>query len=599
MPSAVIKEIGGNRTAVIDPRREYLTGGVLSAVGNGARTLSSEVDDVMREVSPKVYEQMLTDPEIAKCINILKISTLGDGVTLVPAIPEAETGHDEAVIIADFCETAIKGLENPLRDTLEQMMDAMIYGHKIAEITYKNTAINGYIGDFLVPDKIKVKARDVAKFVVDNKMNIIGLVGRIDQGNYKDNLFPTPTPDGTPESLIPKNQKGSVLRLVGSQTGTGGEPLKITVGNDGRALINGRPVLPREKFLVLTMRGRDEDPRGTSILRPAFNSWHLKTQIWPEYLRYLLMCAIPLLVGYTPDDNAGGGQKELLRGTDGNPVRDSEGRFVEANPVEALRDALLQARNATTLALKGGSKVQEIGAQGAGTPFFKAIEIFDRQMEAGVLLQTLASSEGIHQNRAAAQTHMTILDQLVWWLKGVVADMLVSDLLRPLIRYNFGDDALELVPQVSLGDTERRDFATDSAAVAVLYKAGYLQPDQLKQTDAMLGLAIRRTVDPLLLIQQLQAAGVPITAVPPPPTHEAQVQAGPGGGSTPVPITPSAAAIAGGRTDSTQALGTTARTVSKKPSKFPATGRIKSRINKAPANAENPATINVTPQKAA
>ena len=593
MSVAFIKEVGGKRTAVVDPRREYLTGGVLSAVGQGARTLSSEVDDITREVSPRVYEQMLTDPEIAKTVNILKISVLGDGVTLVPAIPESEEGHEEALLVSAFCESAIKGLERPLRDTLEQMMEAIVYGHKIAEIVYKTDTIRGWKGEYMLPDKIKVKPRNVANFVVDNKMNVIGIVGKLaDQQGTSATPFPTATPGGTPEGLLPKEQR---LKLVGSDADAAA-PLKIGQDAEGRATINGRPILPIEKFMVLTIRGKDEDPRGQSMLRPAFNAWHLKTQVWPEYLRYLLMCAIPLLVGYTPEDE----KKEIKRDSTGAPITDAEGRFIEANPVEALRDALLQARNATTLALKGGSKVQEIGAQGAGTPFTKAIEILDRQMEAGILLQTLAVSEGIHQNRSAAEAHMSILDMLVWWLKGVVADMLVADLLRPLVRFNFGDDALELVPMVSLGDTERRDFATDSIAISTLYKAGYLQPDQLKQTDAMLGLAVRRTVDPLLLVQQLQAAGVPIVAVPPPPEQQATVQAGPGGGNTPVPITPSGGNVPSGtRADSTQPLGTQARTAAKTGrspvARFPAAGRIKSRLNKAPSNSTVPDTVNKRP----
>ena len=479
MPVKQLTVIGGdNRTAQVDARTEYLAGGVLSPVGSGSsqglRTLRDSADDLMNELSPRIYEQMMQDPEIAKIINILKISVLSSGYEILPAIkkpnPKKATKaeldkYDRAETIAKFCKYAISNLSKPFIDTLEQMLDAFIYGHKIAEITYDTgkVAIEGLTGEMLILKTIKVKARGVVRFVVDNSMNVIGYL---------------PAKNATDFTKLEKDKRVQKDKSI-----------RVTASPEGDALIMGQPILPLEKFMCLTIRSKDGDPRGTSMLRPAFNAWQLKTQLFPEYLRYLLMCAIPLLVGYTPENVTG--KPELQRGTDGEYLRDSEGRFVEANPVAALRDALVQARNATTLALKGGSKIQEIGAQGAGTPFYKAIEVFDSQMEKGILLQTLATSEGIHQNRAASQTAMTVLEELVYRLKGVVVSMLKADLLRPLVQFNFGDDSLELIPEFHLGDTERANFSIDGQTVATLYGAGYLDDDQKRYTDAMLGLPVR------------------------------------------------------------------------------------------------------------
>lgn len=565
---AKTKRIKGEKTIAVDPRKEYVAGGRFTTYQNSQNILSPfDNDGFVKQHSAKTYEQMMTDPKIAKAINLLKISTLGDGVDLLPSLPESDKDYAIANEVAKFCEKALKNLDTPIRYTLEQMLDALIFGHKIAEVTYSTGKVKGFRGEFLLPQKIKVKKLDSVRFVVDDKGNVLGF-----------------SPSNIAKDLEDEGRKLDA---------------KLSRGFDGEAMLNGRPILPREKFLVLSFRGRDNDPRGHSILNPAFNAWHLKTQVWPEYLRYLLLCAIPLLVGYTPENDTG--IKEIMCGSDGQPIRDPQtGAFVEVNPVEALRDALLNARNAEVLAVKGGSRVQEIGAQGAGTPFFKAIELLDAQMDTAVLLQTLATSEGVHQSRAASTMHMSVLDQLVWWLKGIVVDMLTADLLRPLVRYNFGDDALEYTPKPSLGDTERREFATDANAVATLYKAGYLQPEQLKQTDAMLGLALRQSTDPLVLIQQLQAAGIPIAAVPPPPQQVAQVQAGPGGGVTPVPAQPSGAAlpvgapVAGGPISPAPAAGgaqapnqQTAQP-SQQPAteaKLPAVGRLKANINASPQNA--------------
>lgn len=548
MPATVKTALVEEGTVKVDPRKEYLAGGDFYTYGGGLRTLASSEDEVTKYHSIRAYEQMVTDPKVSKTLNILKISTLGDGVELMPAVPETAENYDDALAISVFCDKALRGLETPLRYTLEQLMDALIYGHKIAEITYKTTTVDGFNGTFLVPDKIKVKAHGVVKFVMDDKKNVVGLTAKALAGTKNTN----------PEAPL---QKG----------------YKIIKGKGGEPLVNGQPILPRSKFMVLTFRGKDNDPRGSSILMPAFQMWHLKTSIWQEYLHFLLLCSIPLLVGFTPEETL---VKEILRNPDGTPARDPDtGLYREVNPVEALRDAMLHARNAEVLAVKGGTKIEEIGAQGAGTPFFKAIELFDSQIESAILLQTLATSEGIHQSRAASIMHMSVLDQLVWWLKGIVVDMLVADLLRQIVRFNFGDDALELTPKATLGDTERREFATDAVPVADLYKAGYLQPEQLKRLDAMLGLPIRETVDPLQSIQQLQAAGVKITAVPPPPDLAAEVQAGPGGGSKGVPVSSAA----------------TLPTTGRGGIKFPASGRVKAKINKSPRNAGFPDKVNVKP----
>lgn len=546
---AEIKEFKGTKTVAVDPRKQYVAGGHLYAVSGGTRTLSGMPDDITDAHSAKTYAQMYkSDPKVSKAINFLKIAVLSENIEIRPCLSEKDPDYNVAEAVALFCRNAIKSLDVPLKYTLEQMLDALVYGHKIAEVTYKISKVNGFNGTFLIPDVIKVKQLDVVQFVVDDKMNIIGFAIRDLSRGAKD-------------------------------------AIKISRGKSNEALINGKVILPREKFLVLTIRGENADPRGHSILASSVGAWHLKVQTWPEYLRYLLLCAIPLLVGTTPENDVG--IKEILRGSDGQPIKDPvTGSFIEANPVEALRDAMLQARNGEVLAAKGGTKISEIGAQGAGTPFFKAIELFDSQMETGILLQTLATSEGVHQSRAASTMHMTVLDQLVYWFKGVVVDMLLADLLRPTVRYNLGDDALEYMPKLSLGDTERREFATDSLAIASLAKAGYFTPEQYRQTDEILGFEPRETARPEQLIQQLQAAGVPIVAVPPPPEIAATVQAGPVGGTIPVPIIAPKTTEGGSKTGDVpsviaqKAIGAGASV------KFPAIGRIKGKINRSPKNAQ-------------
>lgn len=459
----------------VDPTKEFLVGGILSRnLGvktgvNGASTLSSTPDDLMAEFGYQIYNQMARDPKIAKCVKLLKISILGEGVNFIPNKSDNDPEYENAKMISDFCTYAVKGMKKPLKVVLEQMLDAIKYGHKIAEVVYKTEYIEEFKGTFLTLDSIKPKPIGLARFVVDDSFNILGIIGT---NKIKNNTSTSEKDYLRIEQVSNKNIKNKNGEI-------------FIKAQDGEEYV----FMNTDKFMVLSVDTEDEDPRGRSMLRSAFNFWHLKQQVIPEYLRYLLTCSIPLLIGYTPAEE--GQQPPVVRDSAGEIVRDSAGRPVVMNREAALREALMQARNATTLALKGGSKVQEIGANGSGIPFYKAIEVFDSQIEMSIILQTLATSESRFNTRAASETHMTVLDQLVASLKESVADMLTYYLLRPLITFNFGKNYLKYMPVVGLGDSERRNFVSDAQAIASLYAAGYLSEDQKRACDQMLQLPVR------------------------------------------------------------------------------------------------------------
>jgi hypothetical protein len=75
--------------------------------------------------------------------------------------------------------------------------------------------------------------------------------------------------------------------------------------------------------------------------------------------------------------------------------------------------------------------------------------------------------------------------------------MLKRDVLRPWVRWNWGDAAIPLTPIPSLGTTERRDVPALMNAVAALQRAGYPHPSQYQAIDELLGLPARDlTVEP-------------------------------------------------------------------------------------------------------
>lgn len=434
------------------PTQEYVTrGGYSTAItGETAKVLSYRIDEIMRQLGgTKTYDRMLTDPEITKCFTVIKVSTLSDGITFNPAVSEQDSRYAKAKEYSDYCVRACSNPITPLRDTMEQMMDALVYGHKIAEITYE-LKIDGPDAGFYHVKYIKVKPQKSVAFVVDRFMNVLGFKAAAE-----------------------------------------------TSGPDGKFKI-----IPRDKFMVMTFRAKDDDPRGTSILRSCYNAWHLKMLMWPEYLRWLMQCAIPGIIGITSETND---QKNYVMNADGTVATDASGNQIAIPSTSQLADALAQMRNATVAAVPFGTTIEQINNNVSSEPFKTARDVLNEEMEMALLLQVLATSDSAHNTRAASETHMTVQDTLVYFIKGILADVIQRDIVKNLVFYRYGAEALDLLPKVSLGDTERRDWAIDGVAAGTMYKDGLLKDSQLPGIYRQLSLEQPAPGDKGLNLAQIAA----------------------------------------------------------------------------------------------
>jgi hypothetical protein len=451
-------------------RQEYVAGGVGGAgqwFTNLARTLPFAVDDVTADFGDDLYERMLLDPQLAALVTILKSAILEEGLDLAPAVDDADQdGYAQAVAICEAATAMLSNLAQPLDEALWDLLDCVALGNRVAELVYDYDRT--YAGTTqLALIAVHPKPRRVLSFVVDAYYHILGFL-----------------------ALIPGQ----------------GSPVLQSLVLDPAHQPN---LLPREKFAVLSFRTRNSDPRGTSILRPAYNVWQLKQQALMEHLKYLAQFASPSLIGFTPPD------AELLTQTDalGNPQYDASGTLLPAQtPEQAMQAALAQFKNGTAAAFRGDAKVQLIQSQGEGHAFLAAFDYYDKQMTKAVLAQTLATEEGQHQARAAAQTHQDILDTIIRQAKRAVERTLVRDILRPWVRYNYGDAALPLLPRATLGTTEQQDIAVMRTSVAALVQAGYdISPSQYPDLDQQLDLPARSADDQA----RLEAEAVAPPPVPP------------------------------------------------------------------------------------
>lgn len=452
-------------------KNEYVSGGFYNSDLN--RILNNHSDALTRAFGDKIIAKMLRDPEVKKCETVLKISVLNDGVTIFPAVSkpaalkpasENETLEEKrerlarekeikryelAEQYASFATRALKNIDGSFISVLEAMLDAIVYGNKVAEQTYEEKYDSDFGKTVFTLSSIRVKARDNIQFVVDKYNKVLGIYAT------------------------------------------------IKIGNSTKQVI-----LPREKFLILTFRGKDGDPRGTSILEAVYNAWNLKMQLWPEYLRWLLQCALPSVVGIASDKT----DASVLRDAQGNIIRDENNNPLYESEVGKLLSALVQLRNSTAIAVPHGAEVKAISNQVSGDPFKGMRDALNEEIEMGMILQTLATSEGRNMSRAASQTHMSVLDLFVFFIKNLVIEMISNDILKPLMKLNFPDFDMSLLPKVSMGDTERRDWAKDAIAIATLYKSGFIGDSQKVGYDKILSAPERDIESDRLNAQQTQAS---------------------------------------------------------------------------------------------
>ena len=418
-------------------RREYVAGGGWAWYGQVARTLPNAIDDVTTDFGDDLYDRMLFDPQISAVNTVWKASILESGLNLTSAIrSRSDVDYDLASEIADEAAHMIQEFDGTLDDVLWNMLDCVAFGNKVAEQTYRMQGARKDGRKILVLDKLKVRPRRSTVFAVDIYLNMVGLLIRV-------------PPNASPWS--------STMMF-----GPDDEPFNL---------------LPPHKFVILNNKPKDNDPRGTSILRPAYSAWWRKQQIVPEYLRYLSQFAGPSLIGYV--------------GPDASPQPDPSNPGTVITAEQIMLGALQALRNGTAAAFPFGAKVDPLIMQGDGAAFLRAIDHCDQQITKAVLTQELATEEGKHMARAAAEVHQDVLDTLIRQGKLAFGTQIRNQLLKRWVSYNWGDKAAHLAPKVGLGKIVLRDSPALWGSAAQLMGQGYLAPSQMQQLDEQIGLPVR------------------------------------------------------------------------------------------------------------
>ena len=419
----------------VDILKEYVAGGPnVSVWQNLRKSLPKYVDDITQDFGTEVYQKMLRDPVINACIDSIKLQVLSNQIRFEPNAAAPGRGEDpspefvKASQIADFVASNIDQLEDSIYLVLEEMLDSIAQGNSVAEQNYELKDGSILLGS------LRVKDRSNYAFVVDEFNRHIGFLYR---------------------------EPGSANQIHSRQLSSD-EALKI---------------LPREKFFALSYSRRGGDPRGTSILRPAYNAWYLKQAIWPEYLKYISQFANPSLIGKVAEN--------------AKAEKNDAGEMLPAT--EALVSALENLfQGGTVVGLPHGTEVDPIEVQGDGEAFVTGIDMLNREMVLAILGNVRATLESKHGSRADSETAKDILDNsvlaIVRWLELEIR----SQIVRPLVVYNFGQlEADQFCPIVNIASTPNEDLPKVWDSLSRLFASGYIHSSQLPELDSKYGLPER------------------------------------------------------------------------------------------------------------
>lgn len=429
-------------------RYEYTSGHKGIFYSQYIKALSSAIDDLTQTLGDDIYERMLTDSQVNSCLRVWKVGVLGEEGTVKSAIlDEKHPKYEQAQKVTSFVEWVLKQMEIPLSIVLYEMLDGFVFGHKIAEIIYQ-------VADYVeydteggtsksskrwVWESIRTKPRGSTAFLVDAYMHVLGILAQV---------------PGLPYPIV----SGQLV-------------------SDPSTIPN---LLPKNKFMIFTYDPKDGDPRGRSGARCVYIPWWGKMMTVGEANKYVATYAVPSLIANAPANS----QVKQVLDVNGAPT----GTFV--TPETDIANTLSQIRNNSVVVVAADVKVTPVpvAPASATSVFLQFFDYYNKEIAKGLLAQTLATEEGEHMARAAAETHKDVMELAFMYPKSLV-QVMVKSAFRTLVRFNFGDEAArDLTPDYVLTAVNRGDWQMWSGIAVQMFETGYLTYEQKQWLDRKLGL---------------------------------------------------------------------------------------------------------------
>ncbi len=430
--------LGGARPKA-DARDDYLAGGSVGFPLTGQVELSRACDDISRDLGFEVYDAMMQDPTCASAVFVVVSAALGGKFSVVPRYdvdpgesleglaPQERLDIENAAWASSFLERQFLRQRKPFKSTaFEMLYDGLAHGTKLAEIVLEEGT--GDDAGLACLKRLRVKRHKAWAYVVDPYGDVVAIRGTTEGGNIVD--------------------------------------------------------LPPQKFMTFVWMPHDDDPRGRSLLRPAYNGWNLKLNSWKKLYTYLDRFGNPITVGTVAPDAPDEAEVNSSGVETGNTV----------TATQAMGSQLNRLEGGSWIALRAGATVNIYGPAGNGEAFLSAIQMFKREILEGILMTARATLEAEHGSKADSQEAGHVVAHLIAMVRETYEATLDRDLCHFLLEINRGKEfADRYCPHSSFGAVSDEDVA---AVMAGFVAAGWvLDPGHFPHVDARFNLVPRKLKD--------------------------------------------------------------------------------------------------------
>ena len=355
-------------------------------------------------VSHQVRTAMMNHHKVYQAVNNLINGIVGEGGRTIPCI--SPYGPDKAdfkmaLKVAQFCDRAIRQMQGAHWISAKQLCHCTIEGNKIAPIDFREQT-RGRDKGKLVLDRLNVWDNEAYEFSVDEYGDFVSVYVN---------------------STDPKVQ---------------------------------RTEYPRSKFIHLAWRPNNNDPYGTQILAPAYNPFYKDVQIDSEEMAYVSQFGRPSVIIFAspPPDYLQGAEQKLqpLYSASGEPIMEfnEETQEMEQRLGTELEQNALSFTSfgaGSIWSMEAGSLVQVVEARNGGADMYRFMREQDGRSITGVILGTHQATDS-ERNMSTNNSEVGegIMGLNITEGKRMLELAEENDLLTPLVRWNFGEAALDYLP---------------------------------------------------------------------------------------------------------------------------------------------------------
>jgi len=382
--------------------------------------------------------RMLAHPKVSQATNNLKSGIIGDGGRVLPAVTPTDPRFDLAEEIREACEFALRQMKGSWHGVARQMLDCVHQCHKVSAKAFRVQA-GGKFRGFWMLDALQVLPNWTFWFLRD---------------------------------------------------ATGQVPmLRVRVlGNEG----GGENDFSRERFAVLTFRPLDGSIWGTSAFAPAYEPYYKDVQLDPEEMANVAQYSRPTVVVIAPgaDSNGVYPPDVPIFNLDGTPSVDELGNQKRLPVTEAIALKLQQYEAGSVLVLPGGSQFLLAEAQNSGDLISRVRESNERRIDSAIIgTHQLTEAKGqMSGNNAGVAQDVAALG--ITDGKRALEEMVENDIFTDIVRYNFGEAALDLLPIFDLGSAQNARQVGLMNAVAAYVSNGAFDKSQWFEYCAQVGLPL-------------------------------------------------------------------------------------------------------------